>query len=263
MQTVEDRITRKEVGNKGSDAHLDISAGIGVGRVRPMAALPYMQFYVGDYLADTGHLTTVQHGAYLLLMLNYWRRGEALADDDARLSATVKMTKRVWLRNRQVLAEFFEVSDGVWRHKRIEKDLKKSGERSSKARESRMQALNERHNEGPTNVERTLNERHNERRTDVERTFNHIRYQKSEFRFRTFSTKVRVRAEKIPPRSPPQTQTPDRSGIQAERGGPRLGQGGRVHRGADPGRDRAVRRPLGVEGGVEAGMVAVLAQLDA
>ena len=124
-----------------------------------MAALPYMQFYVGDYLADTGHLTTVQHGAYLLLMLNYWRRGEALADDDARLSATVKMTKRVWLRNRPVLAEFFEVSDGVWRHKRIEKDLKKSGERSSKARESRMQALNERHNEGPTNVERTLNER--------------------------------------------------------------------------------------------------------
>jgi len=85
--------------------------------------IPYMPFYPSDYLSDTHHLTTQEHGAYLLLILNYWQRGEPLEDNDRKLSGIAKMDQFDWSVARVSLQDFFEVKDGFWRHKRVDKEL--------------------------------------------------------------------------------------------------------------------------------------------
>jgi uncharacterized protein YdaU (DUF1376 family) len=89
---------------------------------------PWMPLYVGDYLGDTGHLTTTQHGAYLLLMMHYWRKGE-LPDDDTQLAKITRLPLKLWQDYRPILQGFFY--DG-WKHKRIDKELRKMMEVSEK-----------------------------------------------------------------------------------------------------------------------------------
>lgn len=86
----------------------------------------WMPFYVGDYLADTPHLDTEEHGAYLLLIFSYWSRGKPLPDDDKKLQAIAKQPLERWLEIRPTIAEYFDVRDGYWFHERVEEELEKS-----------------------------------------------------------------------------------------------------------------------------------------
>ena len=83
----------------------------------------WMPLYVGDYLRDTSHLTTHQHGAYLLLIMHYWSTGQALPDDDLRLSNITRVPPHLWNRTRRALTPFFKVENGRWYHERIEREL--------------------------------------------------------------------------------------------------------------------------------------------
>lgn len=137
-----------------------------------MAALPYMQLYVADYLADTPHLTTEEHGAYLLLLFSYWQTGKPLRVD--RLAHTARLSNERWTSVQRSLTEFFKEVDGVWIHIRVEKDLEKvatksgknseAGKASAAARALAKQQLERLASEGNsanvgTSVERPLNER--------------------------------------------------------------------------------------------------------
>jgi len=87
-----------------------------------MTCPPYMPLYIADYLADTRRLTTIQHGAYLLLIMDYWRNGK-LPTDDKSLAQIAGMGMKEWLRHREKLIVFF--SPG-WTHKRIDAELQNS-----------------------------------------------------------------------------------------------------------------------------------------
>ncbi|WP_160188671.1 MULTISPECIES: DUF1376 domain-containing protein [Pseudomonas syringae group genomosp. 2] len=86
-----------------------------------MAALPYMQLYVADYLADTMHLNTEEHGAYLLLIFNYWQTGKPIPV--SRLARIARLSNERWTDVERSLNEFFNERDNEWVHDRIERDL--------------------------------------------------------------------------------------------------------------------------------------------
>nr|WP_053000378.1 DUF1376 domain-containing protein [Sphingomonas sp. Y57] len=103
------------------------------------SAEAWMPLYVGDYLGDTQRLTTEQHGAYILLILDYWRNGPA-PDDDAVLQSITKLDRTAWKRNRPALERLFRIVDGHWTHKRIEREIENAktnqDRRSSKAQKA-------------------------------------------------------------------------------------------------------------------------------
>ena len=82
----------------------------------------WMPLYIGDYLRDTSRLNTEQHGAYLLLMMDYYING-CLPDDDSILARVAQMSESRWRSNKTAIAPFFFIKNGVWWHNRIEKEL--------------------------------------------------------------------------------------------------------------------------------------------
>ena len=85
-----------------------------------MAEFPALPLFTDAYLADTRHLTTEEHGAYLLLLICAWRsRGCALKDDDKTLARIAGLSPTRWRRLKPALVDFFQIEDGLWRQKKL------------------------------------------------------------------------------------------------------------------------------------------------
>jgi uncharacterized protein YdaU (DUF1376 family) len=111
------------------------ASSTGLTRVTKDKTDAWMPLWIGAYLADTLTFTTVQHGAYLLLLMAYWRERAPLPDVDEDLAAIAKMTPPEWRKVRPKLERKFRVGDGVWWHKRVEQEMADADARSKKASE--------------------------------------------------------------------------------------------------------------------------------
>jgi uncharacterized protein YdaU (DUF1376 family) len=126
-----------------------------------------MPWNIGDYRRDTGHLTTLEHGAYLLLIAHYWETGP-IRDDDKELAQITLLTRYRWRRIRPTIEQFFQVSvlatsntlgaepkqllSKCWLHKRIDAELKKAENVSLKRKIAGREGG--RVSKGKTNIDR-------------------------------------------------------------------------------------------------------------
>lgn len=90
---------------------------------------PYMPFYVGDYIRKTTHLTTEQHGAYLLLIFAMFSAGGSLPNDDKKLARICGLSKPKWATNKPDLLAFFHVNGDLLTHSKITEVSKKYNEK--------------------------------------------------------------------------------------------------------------------------------------
>jgi uncharacterized protein YdaU (DUF1376 family) len=68
------------------------------------------------------HLSTEEHGAYLLLMFNYWQTGRAIPK--SRLAKIARISNERWISVESSLKEFFNDNGTDWVHERIERILR-------------------------------------------------------------------------------------------------------------------------------------------
>lgn len=93
----------------------------------------WMPWYIGDYQRDTQHLSTLEHGAYRLLIDAYWCNRGPLPDRDEDFARITRLSLSDWLATRSRIAPFFQPEDDPaspgavrWRHGRIDRELEKA-----------------------------------------------------------------------------------------------------------------------------------------
>lgn len=79
-----------------------------------LAQYPALPLWTDAYLGDTTHLTTLEHGAYFLLLLAMWRNKGTLPNDDSELARYARLLPGQWRAIAQRIRRFFkDLGDGT------------------------------------------------------------------------------------------------------------------------------------------------------
>ena len=84
-----------------------------------------MQFYVGDYIKKTMHLSTEENGAYLLLLFAMWQGDACLPNDPTKLARIARVSPKRWPKVWANIGSYFTISGDVISQDRLTKDLQK------------------------------------------------------------------------------------------------------------------------------------------
>jgi uncharacterized protein YdaU (DUF1376 family) len=97
-----------------------------------MTAVPAMLLWTDAYMGDTTHLSTVEHGAYLLILMAMWRNGGSLPNDEIRLARTAKLTLDKWRKIAPTIYGMMTVNGDAITQKRLQQELKHATGRMEK-----------------------------------------------------------------------------------------------------------------------------------
>jgi uncharacterized protein YdaU (DUF1376 family) len=142
----------------------------------------YFPLHIGDYLADTSHLTPHEHGFYVLMILAYYKNERPLPKCKQRLYRLVQASDK---KGRgivdRVLEDFFIETDGGYINNRCDQEIAKyraNNEQAKAAARASVEARSAKRNttEGQTSattpVQRPFNARSTPVVADVQRTNN-------------------------------------------------------------------------------------------
>ncbi len=90
------------------------------------AATAWMPLFIADYLRDTMRLSTEQHGAYMLLIMDAWSHGGVLPNDQPQLAGIAKMSLPAWKKAAPVVLAYFIDQGATLTHKRISLEFGKA-----------------------------------------------------------------------------------------------------------------------------------------
>jgi uncharacterized protein YdaU (DUF1376 family) len=101
-----------------------------------------MKLYVADYLGDTGALTAIEHGAYLLLLMGMWRAGGKLPANDEKLARLARCSPEEWEAIKATILGLFRRRGARLSHKRVTAERNRYVQVSSvrKKTQSRIQS---------------------------------------------------------------------------------------------------------------------------
>lgn len=102
-----------------------------------MSKAPSMPMYWDAYLADTTHLTTEEHGAYMLLLAAMWRRNGAVPDDDKDNARILGLTTAKWRKTKARLVSTipgFRIEGNLITQEKLQKTWKNTQEKIDKNR---------------------------------------------------------------------------------------------------------------------------------
>lgn len=110
-----------------------------------MAQFPALTLWTDAYLSDTRHLSTLEHGAYLLLLMEAWRRPNCdLPDEDRFLARLAGVSAKEWADIKPVIMEFW-TRDGrskTWKQKRLSKERDAAKKRSKSQKDNSAKRWN-------------------------------------------------------------------------------------------------------------------------
>lgn len=99
----------------------------------------FVPIFIGDYVADTMRFNTQDHGAYVLLIMDYWRCGPP-PDDQETLLGITKLRGRGAVQCLLKVLTKFTLVDGFWHHKRIDEELQNASIQQANASEKGRKA---------------------------------------------------------------------------------------------------------------------------
>lgn len=101
-----------------------------------MNKAPFMPFMIDAYITATTHLTTEEHGAYILLLFAMWRRDGSVPDDDKDIARIVGLPVAKWRRVRERLSDKLICDGSTITQKNLQEIWKKTQEKIEKNKQN-------------------------------------------------------------------------------------------------------------------------------